>query len=138
FRLRELLNYNPNPSLKDLHLLRTGRHFRISPSCKIIAGRDEKDNDKIESLAGEGDYILSVENVGSPVTLLTGGGSQDFISLAAAICARYSDAKHLPSVDVSVYSNGERFILKVSPATEEVIERYRVQKPEKKKTVLPA
>ena len=55
-----------------------------------------KDNDKIESLAGEGDYILSVENVPSPVTLLTGDGSQDFINLAAAICARYSDAKHLP------------------------------------------
>ncbi len=137
FRLRELLNYNPNPSLKDLHLLRAGRHFRISPSCKIIVGRDEKDNDKIESLAGEGDYILSVENFGSPVTLLTGDGSEDFISLAASICARYSDAKHLPSVDVSVYSSasggGEKFILRVSPATEEVIERYRIQLPESKK-----
>ena len=136
FRLRELLNYNPNPSLKDLHLLRTGRHFRVSPSCKIIVGRDEKDNDKIESLAGEGDYILSVENVGSPVTLLTGDGSQDFINLAAAICARYSDAKHLPFVEVCVYSKGERVVLKVSPATEEVIERYRVQMPESKKKKL--
>ena len=78
FRLRELLNHSPNPSLKELHLLRTGRHFRVSPSCKIIAGRDEKDNDKIESLAGEGDYILSVENFGSPVTLLTGDGALRF------------------------------------------------------------
>lgn len=137
FRLRELLNYNPNPSLKDLHLLRTGRHFRISPPCKIIVGRDEKDNDKIESLAGEGDYILSVENVGSPVTLLTGDGSQDFISLAASLCARYSDAKHLQSVDVSVYSKRERLILSANPATEEVIERYRIQMPEKKKAALP-
>ncbi|MFZ3121784.1 MAG: hypothetical protein WA104_00200 [Thermodesulfovibrionales bacterium] len=133
FRLRELLNYNPNPSLKDLHLLRTGRHFRVSPPCKIIVGRDEKDNDKIDSLAGEGDYILSVENFGSPVTLLTGDGSQDFISLAASICARYSDAKHLSSVDVSMYSKGERFILSANPATEEVIERYRIQLPESKK-----
>ncbi len=133
FRLRELLNYNPNPSLKELHLLRTGRHFRLSPECKVIVGRDEKDNDKIESLAGEGDYLLSVENFGSPITLLTGDGSQDFISLAASICARHSDAKHLPSVDVSVYSKGERFILSANPATEEVIERYRIQLPESKK-----
>ncbi|MDI6744221.1 MAG: hypothetical protein QMD07_02475 [Thermodesulfovibrionales bacterium] len=136
FRLRELLNHNPNPSLKDLHLLRTGRHFRVSASCKIIAGRDEKDNDKIESLAGEGDYILSIKNVGSPVTVLTGDGSQDFINLAAAICARYSDAKYLPSVDVSVYSKGERFVLKVNPATEEVIERYTIRMPESKKKEL--
>ncbi|MDO8747085.1 MAG: hypothetical protein Q7J70_05425, partial [Thermodesulfovibrionales bacterium] len=133
FRLKELLNYNPNPSLKDLHLLRTGRHLRISPACKIIVGRDEKDNDKIESLAGEGDYILSVENVGSPVTLLTGDGAQDFISLAASICARYSDAKHLPSVEVSVYSKGERLIGSATPATEEVIGIYRIQLPENKK-----
>lgn len=138
FRLRELLNYNPNPSLKDLHLLRTGRHFRISPPCKIIVGRDEKDNDKIESLAGEGDYILSVENFGSPVTLLTGDGSQDFINLAAAICARYSDAKHLPSVDVTVHLKGKKFSVTVSPATERTIEKYRIQMPEKKKAALPA
>lgn len=136
FRLRELLNYNPNPSLKELHLLRTGRHFRVSPSCKIIVGRDAKDNDKIESLAGEGDYILSIEDFGSPATLITGDGAQDFINLAASICTRYSDAKHLQSVNVSVYSNGERFILKVSPATEEVIERYRVQMPESKKQLI--
>jgi tRNA U34 2-thiouridine synthase MnmA/TrmU len=138
FRLSELLKYNLSPSPKDLHLLRTGRHFRLSPSCKAIIGRDEKDNDKIGSLAGEGDYILSVENFGSPVTLLTGDDSKDFINLVAAICARYSDAKHLPSVDVSVYSNGGRFILEASPATEEVIERYRIQLPEKKKAALPA
>ncbi|MCX5716943.1 MAG: hypothetical protein NTW44_01270 [Nitrospirae bacterium] len=138
FRLRELLNYNPNPSLKDLHLLRAGRHFRLSPSCKAIVGRDEKDNDNIESLAGEGDYILSVENFGSPVTLLTGDGSQDFINLAAAICARYSDAKHLPSVDVAFHLKSKKFSVTVSPATEGMIEKYRIQMPEKKKAALPA
>ena len=136
FRLSELLDYNPAPSLKDLHLLRTGRHFRVSQSCKIIVGRDEEDNDRIESLSEEKDYILSVENFGSPVTLLTGDGAQEFISLAASICSRYSDAKHLPPVDVSVYSKGERFILSANPATEEVIERYRIQLPESKKKEL--
>ncbi len=133
FRLSELLHYNPAPPLKDLHLLRAGRHFRLSSSCKAIVGRDEKDNDKIESLAGEGDYIFSIENFGSPITLLTGDDAQNFINLAASICARYSDAKHLSSVDASVYSNGERFVLTVSPATEEVIGRYRIQMPENKK-----
>jgi len=138
YRLRELLSYNPNPSLKDLHLLRTGRHFRMSPSCKIIAGRDEKDNAKIESLAGEGDYILSIEDFGSPVTLLTGDGSENFINLAASICARYSDARNLPAVDVDVRLRDEEFIITASPASEDLLEKIRIQMPEKKKASLRA
>src|SRR6266498_5555079 len=42
-RLRELLRHNPDPSLSELHLLRVGRHFRLSPACKAIVGRDEKE-----------------------------------------------------------------------------------------------
>lgn len=138
YRLRELLDYNPKPSLKDLHLLRAGRHFRASSSCKIIAGRDEKDNAKIESLAGEGDYILSIEDFGSPVTLVTGKDAKEFVNIAASICARYSDARNHQAVDVVVSLKGERVGIKVTPASEDIIGSLRIQMPEKKKTVLRA
>ncbi|MBI4689391.1 MAG: hypothetical protein HY754_03855 [Nitrospirae bacterium] len=72
YRLRELLDHNPDPSLNDLHLLRLGRHFRVSPLCKIIVGRDQGENERIENFAGEDDYLMRVENFGSPTTLLSG------------------------------------------------------------------
>src|SRR3990172_10430947 len=60
YRLRELLRYNPGPSLNDLHLLRIGRHFRFSSTCKAIVGRDERENGALESFADKESYLLKV------------------------------------------------------------------------------
>ncbi|TAL22119.1 MAG: DUF814 domain-containing protein [Nitrospirae bacterium] len=128
YRLRELLKHNPDPSLNDLHLLRLGRHFRMSSTCKVIVGRDEKENDRIVPFAGEGDYLLSVEDFGSPVTLLAGRDAKDFISIAGAVCARYSDGKHLSEVTVTVFKNNHSYTLRVAPADESLLETYRIEK----------
>jgi hypothetical protein len=133
FRLQELLDHTPGPSLHDLHLLRVGRHFRLSPSCKAIVGRDEKENGVIESFADAGSYLFRVEGVGSPVVLLSGEGSEHFILLAASFCARYSDAKHLPEVEVRVAKGRELSGLRVSPASGEVIEQFRIEKRKEKR-----
>ena len=152
FRLKELLAHNPDPSLNDLHLLRVGRHFRLSLTCKAIVGRDEGENETIESLAGKGSYLLRVGNVGSPVVLLSGGGSDGFLSLAASLCARYSDAKHLAEVEVTVCKGcnalcvtsdelGKNICrrsrvtdhtskITVHAASDELIEMLRIQKPD--------
>ncbi|MCL5024791.1 MAG: 7-cyano-7-deazaguanine synthase [Nitrospirae bacterium] len=151
WRLKELLANTPDPSLDDLHLLRVGRHFRLSPACKAIVGRDEKENAALESYADQSSYLLRVENVGSPVVLLSGEGSADFIPLAASLCARYSDAKHLPEVEVtamggrealcverdesrennrdSFHLTGCSFRVSVHPASEEVTEMFRIGQP---------
>lgn len=128
YRLRELLEYNPDPSLNDLHLLRAGRHFRLSPTCKAIVGRDERENGMIESCANEESCLMRVEGVGSPVALLSGKGSENFVSLAASFCARYSDAKHLPEVEVMVRKGRDSFTIAVPPAAWELIEEYRIEK----------
>jgi tRNA-specific 2-thiouridylase len=150
YRLRELLKYNPDPSLNDLNLLRLGRHFRLSQSCKAIVGRDEKENETIESYAGEDNYLLRVEHTGSPSVLLSGQGSRDFLAFAASLCARYSDAKHLPEVEVTVCKgrnalrvtrdgskekndessriSSHEFKITVPPADRKLIEQYRIEK----------
>lgn len=133
YRLSELLRHNPDPSLNELHLLRVGRHFRMSPSCKVIIGRNKEENSRIESLSGEYDYLLKVEDVGSPVTLLSGEGAENFLSLAASLCARYSDAKNLSEVKVTVIKAEDSFRINVPPASTDLIENYRI---ERKKRVI--
>lgn len=127
YRLKELLNHNPDPSLNDLHLLRVGRHFRPSTSCKIIVGRNEAENQSIEALGEHYGYLFTVEGFGSPTTLLSGEGAEGLIPLAAALCARYSDAKCLPSVEVTVRRGPAVSFVTVPPAQEEDIESYRVE-----------
>ncbi|MBI5408325.1 MAG: hypothetical protein HZA14_03060 [Nitrospirae bacterium] len=128
FKLRDLLTYNSSPDYNDINLLRVGRHFRFSPECKIVIGRREEENDVIKSLAASEDYLLKVEGVGSPLTVLRGKVTEEALLVAASLCARYSDAKNLPEVTVSVAANGNRQYLKVRPADHELIELYRIEK----------
>ncbi len=133
YLVSELLEHSPSLSLNDLNLLRLGRHFRMSPTCKAIVGRDEKENDMLEQFAGDDDYLMKVEDFGSPITFLSGECEEAFIPLAASICARYSDARHLPEVTVTVFNKTTSYTLKVAAADESLLETCRI---EKKKRVL--
>ncbi len=125
-RLRDLLEHDKDPGHTDINLLRLGRHFRYSPDCKIIVGRNREENSAIASLAGPGDRLLRVEGFGSPLTLMRGYATGDGLAVAASLCARYSDAKKLPEVNVAVSENGRKHYLRVRPAGDELIERYRI------------
>jgi len=130
FKLKDLLTYNANPEYTDINLLRIGRHFRFSPDCKIIVGRHKEENDVIRSMTGPDDHILKVESTGSPLTVLRGKITDKALMLAASLCARYSDAKKLSEVDVTVKINNNRYNLNVKPASNEVIAMYRIEKKE--------
>lgn len=126
-RLGDLLTFDPAPSLRDVGLLRLGRHFRFSHSCKIVIGRDQRENEAIESLASYTDCLLWVEEYGSPLTLVTGEITDKALELAASICARYSDARDLSYVDVSVLRKGLRYLIEVQPAQKDALRDYMIK-----------
>lgn len=126
-RLRELLDHDSNPSLSDYLLLRVGRHFRLSPGCKVIIGRNQAENENLSRIQESGDVFLRVPGFGSPITLVRGGTDKDVIT-AAALCARYSDAKHLQEVTVSVIRDGKELRLAVPPAEGHVIAGLKIEK----------
>ena len=127
-RLEELMNFDPAPSVRDIDLLRIGRHFRYSPLCKIIIGRDEAENEFIESMVNDTDCLLTVEGYGSPMTLVTGDIVGDAVKIAASLCARYSDAKDLSGVDVSVFrKTGDKYSVYVQSAGDDILKQYRIE-----------
>ncbi|MEW6066695.1 MAG: hypothetical protein AB1610_00120 [Nitrospirota bacterium] len=126
YRLRDLLKHNPDSNIRDFDLLKIGRHFRLSPLCKIIVGRDKAENEILESLAGNEDSLLQVEGYGSPLTLITGQATDEILRVAASICARYSDAKKLSEVEVVIMNGDNTVSLRVSPADNEMIEDLRI------------
>ncbi|MGE5238957.1 MAG: hypothetical protein ACM3ON_09160, partial [Chloroflexota bacterium] len=73
------------------------------------------------------DILLRVEGYGSPLTVVRGRASEEAVALAAAICARYSDARGLPLIGVSVETAAGSYVLNVAPASQEVIEDRRIQ-----------
>ena len=128
FRLKDLLAHDPNPAIRDIDLLRIGRHFRYSPRCKIIVGRDKAENAIVESMSADSDYLLRVEGYGSPMTLLTGEITDESLRLAAALCARYSDAKNVREIAVKLIQSGKTSIVSVIPAGDEILDATRIGK----------
>jgi hypothetical protein len=127
YRLKELLEHNYDPSLKEINLLRLGRHFRLSKTCKAIVGRDDEENRAIQAIAQGGDILLKVEGYGSPLVLLSGSPEEEEIRLAASICARYSDAKRLPSVEVIIFREGQRCRVNAIPASDILVSSLRIE-----------
>ncbi len=126
FRLRDLLAHTPHPTVRDIDLLRVGRHFRHSPRCKIIVGRDRSENALIEMLAERSDYLLRVEGSGSPITLVVGDATHEALQVAAALCARYSDERSSRSVEVKATIGGRTATINSAAADDDTVRAMRI------------
>ncbi len=91
-RLRDLFDHQDPVKIRDIELLKVGRHLRFSPTVKVIVGRHAQDNERLLGLVAAGDDLLRVEGHPGPLCLIPYGGSMEEIQKAAAICVRYSDA----------------------------------------------
>ena len=93
-RLRDLLRERPDPRHRDLELLKVGRHIRWGKNCKIIVGRREEENNRLEDLWERGDLRLWVEGFPGPTVLVPvpPPPPDDALRFAARVTVRYSDA----------------------------------------------
>ncbi len=103
-RLRDLVQHLPQAELtrRDLDLLKWGRHFRVSPTTKIIVGRDQRDNEALELLVRPGDVVLKAEIYPGPLVVIPRARTDTDLTLALALCASYSDAPAGEMVAVQV------------------------------------
>ena len=114
-RLRDLLAAEPAPAVRDIEILKLGRHFRISPGAKVIVGRNKKENEAIQAMARSGDRLLRCIGIPGPSALVTGGAfSMEEIERAASIAAAYSDAKEGQNAEIRLESEGEDRVLNVA------------------------
>jgi len=106
-RLRDLFNNQDPVHIRDIELLKIGRHLRFSPAIKVIVGRHAQDNERISKMVAPGDDLLKVEEHPGPLCLIPSGGSADDIQRAASVCVRYSDAPPDEEVTVLWSKGGE-------------------------------
>ncbi|MEW5721776.1 MAG: tRNA 4-thiouridine(8) synthase ThiI [Thermodesulfobacteriota bacterium] len=94
-RLAELREHVSAPTGPDLELLKVGRHFRLPGGGKVVVGRNQAENEVIETLGRPQDLVLKVAGIPGPTVILCGGSertSSEDVELAAAMTASYSDA----------------------------------------------
>jgi len=126
-RVKDLIKHDAL-TVKDLRLLKCGRHFRISPKAKLVIGRNERDNELILKEAFEGDVILRLKDHPSPIALLRGGSSDGVIGEAARIAAYHSKFRSEKTlrVDYRAAPSQELSTITVVPASSAEVERLRI------------
>lgn len=123
-RLADILRFQEKISAIDLEFLKIGRHFRIAPDAKLIVGRNEDENKRIEGLAVDSHIFFYVPETGSPNAILL--GDKKHIKTAAAITARYSDKKKEPDVEVYYRHKGKVNKVTIKPIDDETLGTWRL------------
>ncbi len=126
-RFNDLVRYSPDFDLEDFKLLAWGRHFRLSPSCKLIVGRDDADNIALEKIASASDCLLDLpDDIPGPFAILRGTPVQEFLSKAASFFARYTKFRNEKSCRVTLTYSGKEQIVEALPAADEECIRLRI------------
>jgi len=116
-KLKDMFINEKNISLRDIALLKIGRHFRIGKS-KLIVGRNKEENEELLRLRRG--FIVIRPLVKGPIGLFK-GRNRDEIE-AARVVLRYSDTEKKEKIKIG------RKIFELEPLKKEEVDKYKVIK----------
>jgi tRNA-specific 2-thiouridylase len=106
-RLKDLFASTLDLEVREIELLKLGRHFRIGPQTKLVVGRNEKENQTIQSLSKETDLLLRTVSVPGPTALVLGDLTPELEELAVSVTVSYSDAGDDELTEVCLTGSGK-------------------------------
>jgi len=119
-RLKDLLFVQKDFEIRELSLLKYGRHFRINNSLKIIVGRSKNDNDNIlRYYKSDNDILINPVSIPGPVVLIVqdkimqGKKKEETGEIAGLICASYTKAALGEITDIHIIYPGNEKSFKV-------------------------
>ena len=125
-KLRDLFAHRDKVGMRDVSLLKIGRHFRFGAS-KIVCARDEAESGALLKRGGENALLLEATECVGPVVLLEGDAQADDIRQAAEVAAAYSDGD-ASAVSVKCWSNQSEHVIRVTRPARDTLESYRIQR----------
>jgi tRNA-specific 2-thiouridylase len=87
-RLREFISYD-TLTAEDVELLKFGRHFRLPGKAKLVIGRDETDNQRLEKINND-KYTKVIIPIIGPYSLLSKDANKEDKALAAKLAVTYA------------------------------------------------
>jgi tRNA U34 2-thiouridine synthase MnmA/TrmU len=126
-KLKDIIEHDgsENLAVEDVFVLGVGRHFRLSPTLKVVVGRDEVENNFLSHLKNDRWSAVAMRFAG-PTAVIIGDVSDDDWEAIASIVARYSDGSGENAIDVE-FSHGDRVKrVTVAPASTEFLDTHRI------------
>ena len=127
-RIRDLKDHRPDFTLNDVQLLKIGRHFRLGPDTKLVVGRNEEENSRLENLAKDGDLRFYPTEIKGPTGIVRGVLGKNHILIVSRIIARYSDGSLDEELEIAYNRISENKIehIVASPMKEEELNILRI------------
>ena len=126
-RLKDLMKYKPDFDLRDISLLKLGRHFRISNSLKLIVGRNEDENSKLEKFFDiDTDVLLIPVNIPGPSALAIGGDLEDNMLKLSEITASYCKLDGIIDVEIEFILKNRKLILETKPKSRNMFDNLKI------------
>lgn len=126
-RIKDLMR-REELSLNNVELLKTGRHFRLSENAKLIVGRNEKENSRIQELAKEQDAVFRPLKLAGPTALARGTLDADLINTCSRIVLRYCDLNGDINADIvyNILPDKQDRTIRVEPVAQAQLEGFRI------------
>ncbi len=125
-RLKDLMRYQ-DLGLEDVNLLKIGRHFRLSQGLKLIVGRNESENNRLEALRKEGEPFFQPQELAGPSPILKGEiADNSLLETASRIVAKYCDGATAETKIKCLKGPLQEYIFIISPIEEDRLVELRV------------
>ena len=122
-KLKDFMSTDPEFTSKDIEFLTLGRYFRLDKETTLFLGRNQEENERLESLWEAPYVLLSPHDFKGPTGVLKGLITEETIKIAANIIAFYS--KYTASM-ISIESNNGSLKIHEIIKKEMDIEMFRV------------
>ena len=93
--------------VKDIPVMKFGRHFRLENGAKLVIGRNKEENDHLENIDNEKYFHLRTVGIPGPHGLLSKSATPEDIELAKKAMLTYTKAKQ--SDEYRVALDGEEY-----------------------------
>jgi len=126
-KMRDLLECEDDISGADVDLLKAGRHFRMAESVRLVVGRDDADNRRIDELAKDGDLVITSAGQPGPLGLIRGEADDRLVETACRLIGRYMNRATGP-ITFNLRRAGADGVdtIEVVPMQRHEVERYRI------------
>ena len=124
-RVKDLFKYGIF-DMSNVNLTKLGRHFRLSDKCRLILGRDEQENNRLQALRAADDIIFEPDDVPAPCGIGRGEFTESQVHLACGMLARYA-SKSTGRVRVKVTNPASTAIfISAEKAEDAFVNKHRI------------
>ena len=117
-KLKSFFEHTPEEetTMRDMELLRIGRHFYFEAGQRIVLGRDAGENHRLGAFEGAGRWLVEPLAFSGPVALVCGPEHEQAVDRAVELILRYSRPPTVPLTLRWRWGGEERFRILTPPA----------------------